>query len=116
MSDNRNEHEGRRRKREWMRENVCPPKVKYWSERRKNLSRGGEREREREGAVMRERIRRRTRGRVRSDRVTEQKEDRKCEGRLRNSRDGGRGGKSWSAPHRPADVPPHQLALIHVSL
>lgn len=57
----------------------------------------------------------RGRGRVRSDRVTEQKEDRECEGRLRN-RDWGQGGKSWSAPHRPADVLPYQLTLIPMSL
>ena len=92
QTDNRNEHEGRRGKREWRRENGCPLKVKYWSERRKNLRRECvcvcvcERERERkeekqwwESALVRER--KRERGRVRSDRVTGQKEDRKWGGK-----------------------------------
>lgn len=45
QTDNRDEHEGRRRKREWRRGNGCPPKVKYWMER------GGRTwERERDGS------------------------------------------------------------------
>lgn len=89
-----------RRKREWTRENGRPPKVKEWSGRGTNSREGvcaleGESKEEKqwwESTLVQER----ERGRLRSDRVTEQKEDRKWGWRAgKKSGDGGKESDRW---------------------
>lgn len=115
-----------RRKREWTRENGRPPKVKEWSGRRTNSREGVC---ALEGASKEEKqwwestlVQERERGRLRSDRVAEQKEDRKWGWRagkkveMEGKRATDDGWKCWSAPHRPADTAAVQHPLIYVSL
>lgn len=63
-------------------------------------------------AVMREHIGTRKTGRLRSDRVTEQRDDRKRGAGKKLREELETWGKSWSAPNRPAGIK-HQP---HVSL